>query len=39
MDAIPPTRGALVQHIKRVVYQGGHCWGQTNAVAQKAVIP
>ena len=27
MDAIPPTRGALVQHIKRAVYQGGHCWG------------
>ena len=22
MDAIPPTRGALVQHIKREVYQG-----------------
>ena len=25
MDAIPPTRAALVQHIKRTVYQGGHC--------------
>ena len=23
MDAIPPTRAALVQHIKRAVYQGG----------------
>ena len=29
MDAIPPTKAALVQHIKRAVYQGGHCWGQS----------
>ena len=29
MDAIPPTRAALLQHIKRAVYQGGHCWGKT----------
>ena len=29
MDAIPPTRAALLQHIRRaVVYQGGHCWGK-----------
>ena len=28
IDAIPPTRAALVQHIKRAVYQGGHCWGK-----------
>ena len=28
MDAIPPTRAALLQHIKRAVYQGGHCWGK-----------
>ena len=28
MDAIPPTRAALVEHIKRAVYQGGHCWGK-----------
>ena len=26
MDAIPYTRVALVQHIKRAVHQGGHCW-------------
>ena len=26
MEAIPPTRRALVQHIKRAVYTGGHCW-------------
>ena len=30
MDAIPPTRAALLQHtcIKRAVYQGGHCCGK-----------
>ena len=28
MDAIPPTRATLVQHIRRAVYQGGHCWGK-----------
>ena len=39
MDAIPPTRGALVQHIKRAVYQGEHCWGQATAVAQKLPSP
>lgn len=33
MDAIPPTRAALVQHIKRAVYQGGHCWGNAFKVA------
>ena len=27
-DAITPTRAALLQHIKRAVYQGGHCWGK-----------
>lgn len=28
MDALPPTKAALVQHIRRAVYQGGHCWGK-----------
>ena len=28
MDAIPPTRAALMQHIRRAVYQGGNCWGK-----------
>ena len=28
MNAIPPTRATLVQHIKTAVYQGGHCWGK-----------
>ena len=25
---IPPTEAALIEHIKRAVYQGGHVWGQ-----------
>ncbi len=29
VQAIPPTRAALEQHIKRATYQGGHVWGQT----------
>ena len=42
MDAIPPTKAALVQHIKRAVYQGGHCWGkmlQTTMFMPSAVDP
>ena len=28
MDALPSTKAALVQHIRRAVYQGGNCWGK-----------
>ena len=28
LEAIPPTQAALVQHIRRAIYQGIHCWGQ-----------
>jgi hypothetical protein len=28
IDALPPTREALRQHIKRAAYQAGLCWGQ-----------
>ena len=28
MEALPPTRAALLQHVKRAVYQGGYCWGR-----------
>ena len=28
-DAIPPTKAALVQHIKRALHQGGHCCGHS----------
>ena len=29
MNAIPPTKGALMQHCKRVVYQAGYIWCQS----------
>ena len=29
LESIPPTKDALLQHLKRSVYQGGHCWGQS----------
>ena len=38
-DAIPPTRDALLQHIKRSVYQGGHVWGQVLACRQALPSP
>ena len=28
MNAIPPTRGALIEHTMRTAYQAGHVWGQ-----------
>ncbi len=28
LDKCPPTRAALVQHVRRAVYQAGHIWGQ-----------
>jgi len=28
MDNLPPTQGALVEHIKRAAYQAGHVWAQ-----------
>ena len=27
-ESIPPTQHALVQHVRRAVYQGALCWGQ-----------
>jgi len=28
LESIPPTHHALVQHVRRAVYQGALCWGQ-----------
>ena len=28
-DSIPPSRGALVEHVKRAAYQAGHVWYQS----------
>ena len=30
LEAIPPTKDALLQHIKRTANQAGHCWRQTH---------
>ncbi len=40
MDAIPPTRAALIiQHVKRAIYQGGHCWGKALQVSLNIPSP
>lgn len=36
-DAIPPTREALIQHVRRATYQAGHIWGQ--ALQAKPALP
>lgn len=28
IDNLPPSQDALIQHIKRAVYQAGYCWAQ-----------
>ena len=37
LNAIPPTRAALVEYAKRGAYQAGHCWGQ--ALVPSPVLP
>ena len=36
---IPPTKGALEQHVKRAAYQGGHVWGQLLLATQTLPSP
>jgi len=36
---IPPTRDALLQHVKRAAYQSGHVWSQTLVVAPVLPCP
>ena len=38
-DALPPTKTALIEHIKRVVLQAGYIWGQSLVVIQEQPIP
>lgn len=33
IENIPPTQAALLEHLKRATYQGGHVWGQALVVA------
>ncbi|KAK3097011.1 hypothetical protein FSP39_005574 [Pinctada imbricata] len=37
MEGIPPTSAALLQHLKRVVYQAGFVWGQ--ALTKNPTLP
>lgn len=36
---LPPTRAALVQHIKRATYQAGHCWSQMDIAVPELPSP
>ncbi|XP_078492496.1 uncharacterized protein LOC144748319 [Ciona intestinalis] len=29
IESLPPTRAALLEHVRRAAYQAGHCWGQS----------
>ena len=37
LENIPPTSSALLQHVKRAVFQAGHVWGQ--ALVANASVP
>ena len=39
MYTIPPTRGALLQHANRAVYQGGHSWGSMFTISPALPCP
>ena len=39
IDALPPTREALRQHIRRTAYQAGYCWGQMMVAAAELPPP
>lgn len=36
-DGLPPTRDALLQHVKRTAYQAGYIWGQ--ALVPSSTLP
>lgn len=38
-DSIPPTRDALLQHVKRTAYQAGHIWGQAHIASPLVPSP
>ena len=39
IDALPPTRAALIQHAKRAACQAGYCWGQMMIPAPELPSP
>ena len=38
-EYLPPTKAALVEHIKRVTYQAGYVWGQSLVAEQTLPSP
>lgn len=38
-DNIPPTKAALIEHVKRAAYQAGFLWGQTLVCQMETVDP
>ena len=39
MNHLPPTQGALVEHVKREAYQAGHIWAQMLVAVPKLPYP
>ena len=39
LDQIPPTKAALVQYVRRAVYQAAYCWGQMLVSAPQMPSP
>jgi len=39
ISALPPTKAALQQHIRRAVLQGGHHWGNTTKASRQLPSP
>ena len=37
VESLPPTKIALVQHVKRAMYQAGNIWGQTWPLLESGV--
>ena len=37
LEYIPPTKGALVQHVRRAVLQAGYAWGQA-LISQQDIL-
>ena len=39
VENIPPTQDALLQHVRRATYQGGHIWSQSLLLQPKLPSP
>jgi hypothetical protein len=39
IDRLPPTQGALVQHVKRAIYQADHVWAKASEASPTLPSP